>query len=126
MWYGVQSLCLKFLPQTMILNYGNQLLTSLKSKKEGFYLKPCYRASKMDKIKKALQKLTPKERKWVKEILRQLDAGQKMNLDIKKLKGRDDIFRVRKGDIRIIYRVDANGKLFILTIEKRKENTYKF
>ena len=80
----------------------------------------------MDKIKKALQKLTPKERKWVKEILRQLEAGQKMNLDIKKLKGRDDIFRVRKGDIRIIYRVDANGKLFILTIEKRKENTYKF
>ncbi len=80
----------------------------------------------MDKIKKALQKLIPKERKWVKKILRQLEAGQKMNLDIKKLKGRDDIFRIRKSDIRIIYRTDTDGKLFILTIERRKENTYKF
>jgi len=80
----------------------------------------------MDKIEKALQKLIPKERKWVKEILRQLEAGQKINLDIKKLKGRDDIFRVRKSNIRIIYRTDADGKLFILTIERRKEKTYKF
>jgi len=79
----------------------------------------------MDKIKKVLQKLTPKERRWTKEILRQLETGQKTNLDIKKLKGRNDIFRVRKGNIRIIYRTDDDGELFILTIEKRKENTYK-
>ena len=79
----------------------------------------------MDKIKKVLQKLTPKERRWTKEKLRQLETGQKTNLDIKKLKGRNDIFRVRKGNIRIIYRTDDDGELFILTIEKRKENTYK-
>ena len=79
----------------------------------------------MDKIKKALQKFTAKERQWIKDILRQLDSGQTANFNVKKLKGRDDIFRIRKGNIRIIYRLDKNGKIFILTIERRKENTYK-
>jgi len=79
----------------------------------------------MDRIKKALQKFTAKERQWIKDILRQFDSGQTANFNVKKLKGRDDIFRVRKGNIRIIYRLDKNGKIFILTIERRKENTYK-
>jgi mRNA-degrading endonuclease RelE of RelBE toxin-antitoxin system len=79
----------------------------------------------MDRIKKALQKFIAKERQWIKDMLCQLDSGQTANFNIKKLKGRNDIFRVRKGNIRIIYRLDKNGKIFILTIERRKENTYK-
>ncbi|MBI3638179.1 type II toxin-antitoxin system RelE/ParE family toxin [Candidatus Wolfebacteria bacterium] len=78
----------------------------------------------MDKIKKALRRLTPKERERVKEILKQLNSRHTENLDIKKLKGRDDIFRARKGNIRIIYRVDE-GKIFILAVERRSEKTYK-
>jgi mRNA-degrading endonuclease RelE of RelBE toxin-antitoxin system len=78
----------------------------------------------MDKIKKALRKLTTKERERVKEILKQLNSRHTDGLDIKKLKGRDDIFRARKSDIRIIYRV-ADGKIFILAIERRDEKTYK-
>lgn len=79
----------------------------------------------MDKIKKALRKLTVGERKQVNVILCQLKTVITKGLDIKKLKGYGDIFRVRKGAIRILYRIDNKGKIFILAIERRRENTYK-
>ncbi len=78
----------------------------------------------MDKIKKALRKLTPKERGRVKKILEQLNSRNIGDLDIKKLKGRNDIFRARKGDIRIIYRI-IEKEIFILAVERRSEKTYK-
>jgi len=45
------------------------------------------------------------------------------DLDIKKLKGYHDIFRLRKGDIRIIYQI-INKRVSILNIANRKETTY--
>ncbi len=78
----------------------------------------------MDKIKKALSKLTGKEKKMVKEILQEIEKGNFANLDVKKLKARKDIFRIRKGNIRIIYR-KTKSRLFILTIERRSDKTYK-
>ncbi len=80
----------------------------------------------MDKIEKALNKLSDKEKKIVQTILEQLHNKQLRNLDIKKLKGRNDIYRVRKGKIRIIYRIDDLGKIFILAIERRTDTTYNF
>lgn len=80
----------------------------------------------MDKIEKALQRLTPKERKVIKEILVALAHQQIKNFDIKKLKGRDDIFRIRKGRVRIIYRVSEKGAISILAIERRSDTTYNF
>jgi mRNA-degrading endonuclease RelE of RelBE toxin-antitoxin system len=77
----------------------------------------------MDAIKKALKKLSAKERDRVKEILTKLASGKTQGLDIKKLQGRDDIFRVRKGDIRIVYRKNG-GTISILLIERRNEKTY--
>jgi len=78
----------------------------------------------MDKIQKALGKLTEKERKKIKEILAQLKNRQTENLNIKKLKGRDDVFRIRKGEIRIIYRTDIKNNILILSIERRSDTTY--
>ena len=78
----------------------------------------------MDKIEKALKKLTPKERALIKEILIALKNQRFENLDLKKLKGRDDIFRVRKGQIRIIYRLNNIGAIAILAIERRSDTTY--
>ncbi len=78
----------------------------------------------MDRIGKALAKLTPKERGAVKRILRRLSARNLQGLDIKKLKGRDDIFRVRRGGIRIIYRMSVSG-IAVLAIERRSEATYR-
>ncbi|OGD61928.1 hypothetical protein A2215_02235 [Candidatus Berkelbacteria bacterium RIFOXYA2_FULL_43_10] len=77
----------------------------------------------MDKIEKALRKLSPAERKSIKAVLRKIIKREIEGLDIKKLKGRGDIFRVRKGNIRIIYRVN-NGETHILNISRRNEQTY--
>lgn len=79
----------------------------------------------MDKIEKALQKLSSKERKAVEELLSLLNIQDTTLLDIKKLKGHTDIFRARKGSLRIIYWKDAQGTIFVLAIERRGENTYK-
>ncbi|TSC68842.1 MAG: hypothetical protein G01um101470_1110 [Parcubacteria group bacterium Gr01-1014_70] len=80
----------------------------------------------MDKIEKALEKLTKKERERVKQILEKLKSGNTQGLDIKKLKERRDIFRVRTGNIRIMYRTGNSGVIFVLAIDRRKEDTYKF
>ena len=79
----------------------------------------------MDKIEKALQKLTQRERENIEELLRLLNSNDTQHLDIKKLKGYNDIFRARKGSLRIMHRKDAKGKIFILSIERRGVNTYK-
>ena len=101
----------------------------------------------VDKITKALNKFTKKEKELVKILLLKINntptfipplkgegrglpvtlslarrAG--VGLDLKKLKGRNDIYRIRKGKIRIIYRVD-NKQIYLLAIERRSENTYK-
>jgi len=78
----------------------------------------------MDKIVKALKKLSQRESELIKEILVKLENKQLENLDIKKLKGRNDIFRIRKGQIRIIYRLDKKGNIFILAIERRSNTIY--
>ena len=80
----------------------------------------------MDKISKALKSFSEQERETVKILLEKILRKDGLNLDIKKLKGQKDIFRVRKGEIRIIYRVDDNNKIYILAIERKSEKTYKF
>ena len=80
----------------------------------------------MDKIEKVLKKFSDKERAWIKAILRQLQAGGVSGLHITKLKIREGVFRISKGDIRIIYRKDSDNKIFILVIDRRREDTYKF
>ncbi len=78
----------------------------------------------MDKISKALQKLAPKEKKIAKRILAKLKEKSLAGFDIKKLKGYNDIYRIRKGKIRIIYRIDKGGNNWLITIERRTDNTY--
>jgi mRNA-degrading endonuclease RelE of RelBE toxin-antitoxin system len=77
----------------------------------------------MDKIEKALRRLSAKERSWVRDVLLRLKSGNCAGLDIKRLKGRNDIFRIRKGDIRIIYWL-KDKQIFILAIERRNDTTY--
>lgn len=79
----------------------------------------------MDKIEKALEKLTEKERQIVKEILTRLINNNITGINLEKMKGEKDIFRVRKSRIRIIYRVGANNQIFLLKIDRRNEKTYK-
>ena len=78
----------------------------------------------MDKIEKALAKLSEKERKKIKQALEKLFSDEIKGLDIRKLKDRSDIFRLRIGNLRIIYRVSGE-KISILAISRRNEKTYK-
>ncbi len=78
----------------------------------------------MDKIDKSLKKFSSAELRQIKKLLSLLSSGDTKGLDIKKLKGRDDIYRVRKGRLRVICR-QINGDIFLLVIERRNEGTYK-
>ena len=77
-----------------------------------------------DKIDKALEKLSEKEKTKLKELLSSLKKGVLLNIDVKKLKGRDDIFRIRKGKIRVIFRKTEN-EIKILSLERRNDRTYR-
>jgi len=78
----------------------------------------------MDKLGKNLQKLTEKEQEQLHSILKKLKTGQESGLDIKKLKGHKDIFRARKGSLRIIYQ-KQDEKIILVMVSRRNEDTYK-
>ncbi len=76
-----------------------------------------------DKIEKFLKKLTSKEREVILSLLASLQKSDFENLDIKKLAGLQNIWRIRKGDVRIIFEKSRN-KVIIIKIEKRSDTTY--
>jgi mRNA-degrading endonuclease RelE of RelBE toxin-antitoxin system len=78
----------------------------------------------MDKITKALQNLSSKEKEIIKNILLKIKENSFSGFDLKKLKNCDNIFRIRKGKIRIIFKKQDDGRYFILTIERRSDKTY--
>ncbi|MFA4942995.1 MAG: hypothetical protein WC564_05160 [Patescibacteria group bacterium] len=78
----------------------------------------------MDKITKALQNLSSKERLLIKSILLKIGDNSLSGFDLKKLKNCDNIFRIRKGSLRIIFKKQSDGQYFILAIERRSDTTY--
>ncbi len=82
----------------------------------------------VDKIQKTLDKLSPKEKPQIKQVLRDIQENKLIgsSYDIKKLAGREDIYRIRKGQLRIIYRLDTSGETYLLAIERRSDTTYNF
>ncbi len=80
----------------------------------------------MDKISKALAKLLAKEKEAMAEIFTKIQAGKIAGLNLKKLKGYDDIHRIRFGRWRVIYRTDDKGKIFLVSFDRRNDNIYNF
>lgn len=78
----------------------------------------------MEKLKKFLSRLTPAEREKVEQIITAILSGRYQNLDLKKLKGHRDIFRVRVGSIRIIFTVSGTD-IHLLEISRRDDTTYR-
>ncbi len=78
----------------------------------------------MDKMHKLLRKIQPKDALRISIVLEKIDGGNVSNLDILKLKGFTDVFRVRVGDYRVIFR-KGDTELMILEISKRSDTTYK-
>ena len=80
----------------------------------------------MDRISKALQKLNSKEREELKSLLERIRRNETADLDVRKLKGKNNIFRARKGRIRVIFAKQADGVINVLAVERRSDNTYRF
>ena len=78
----------------------------------------------MPSLKKLLAKFSKEERETIESLIKSIVSLHWENLDIKKLKGYRDIFRIRKGNIRIIFSKEKEN-MRILTIDRRNENTYK-
>lgn len=74
----------------------------------------------MDKIKKFLLKLTKKERALIKAILEDVLALSLQNYDVKPLKGYKGFYRLRKGDVRIIFAKEKTMGM-IIDIDYRKD-----
>ena len=64
------------------------------------------------KAKKFIDRLPINERKRIVLAIEQLPNGE----DIKKVKGYDDLLRLRVGEYRIIYRVD-HGNLIVYVVD---------
>ena len=79
----------------------------------------------MHSLKKLLSRFNKKEREIIGFLIEKVVSLNWHDLDIKKLRGHQNIFRARKGKIRIIF-VKDKKKIFIITIERRREDTYKF
>lgn len=78
----------------------------------------------MDKLTKYLKRLARNDLRTVELTIDLLVRGKLKNLNIKKLRGHKDVYRVRVGSTRIIYR-EQNGKIKLLDISKRDESTYR-
>lgn len=79
----------------------------------------------MPNLKRLLSKFNKEERRVLEFLIEKVISFNWQNLDVKKLRGYKDIFRVRKGKIRIIFMKNEKN-IVILSIERRHENTYKF
>ncbi len=79
----------------------------------------------MSSLKRILSRFNKEEREIIEFLIEKIISLDWHNLDIKKLRGYQNIFRVRKGKIRIIFTKDKE-KISIVTIERRREDTYKF
>ncbi|MEK7478684.1 MAG: hypothetical protein AAB626_02035 [Patescibacteria group bacterium] len=80
----------------------------------------------MTKLERIIKKFSAVERKVIKNTIIQLKTGSFAGLDVKKLQGSRDIYRVRKGSIRIMYYLGADKEIVIFAVARRSDNTYDF
>jgi len=79
----------------------------------------------MDKTEKFLRRqATKKERSAVAKTISLLTQGETATLNIKKLKGYGGVYRVRIGNIRLIYK-KLPDDIEVLSMSHRDEHTYK-
>jgi mRNA-degrading endonuclease RelE of RelBE toxin-antitoxin system len=78
----------------------------------------------MDKIQKAIAKLSKKHRLIYFFLEQRLLAKNLSGLNVGKLKGNKNIYRVKHGKLRIIFRFSSDS-LEVLDIGLRNDNTYR-
>ena len=79
----------------------------------------------VDRMIKNLQKFSKDERHRILQIMKRIQHNDLVGMDVKKLKDRNDAYRVRKGDFRIIFRRMDEGSHIVIAVERRSKSTYK-
>lgn len=79
----------------------------------------------MKNLDKQLKRFSPKERIEVEHLIEKILKRELTGLNCKKLKGLKNFFRVRKGQIRVIFELERSSEPNIISIERRREDTYK-
>ena len=77
----------------------------------------------MPTLERLLSEFNKKDRKILEHLINRITSPDWSSLNIKKLKGYQDIFRLRKGKLRIIF-MKVSNDIRIINIERRKEDTY--
>ncbi len=72
---------------------------------------------------KFLKRLSRKELKRVLKVIDDIEKGNTKKLDIKRLSGHKNIYRVRVGDIRILF-ISSKTEYRLISIERRSDTTY--
>ena len=80
----------------------------------------------MNKIEKFIRKLSSDRQIEVAILIKQIVSGNWFGLNVKKLQGKEDLFRVRRGNIRVIFSKDNDGVIMIKKLQYKNDNTYKF
>lgn len=78
----------------------------------------------MDRNQKFLKRLNNKEFTAVEKVLQKILLRDTAGLDIKKLSGYRDVYRVRTGNVRVIF-LDTGSYTEVLEISRRSDTTYK-
>lgn len=76
-----------------------------------------------DDVTKFINKLSSKDKFIINELITRIKMLDLKNLDLKKLKGHDNFYRVRKGKKRIVFYWKDNV-VEIIAVEKRDDLTY--
>lgn len=77
----------------------------------------------MEKYLKFLKKLPPDQRKLIVNIWQQILENNLADLKVKKLKGFENYYSIRKGSVRLVFKI-VNGVNHIINIDYRK-NIYR-
>ena len=78
----------------------------------------------MDKTSKFLKRLSDQDRLKLKKVINNVLAGDIKNLDTKKLKGHGNMFRIRVGNMRIVFK-NENNLISLIFVGRKNDVIYK-
>ncbi len=73
---------------------------------------------------KNLEKFPKHSRNDLLTFMKRIQLNELGGMDVKKLQGEKDAYRVRKGDFRIIFFKKNVGENIIIAVERRGDTTY--
>lgn len=80
----------------------------------------------MTKLEKFLRKLTAKRRAQIEPVTLKVVSRNFSGLNFIKLGGLGDLFRVRQGNIRVIFSMSDSEPVKLIRVEFRGDTTYHF